>query len=680
MSEPFVAGRLKNFAFEWKKLTNDPVILDIVEHCHVKFINDIPPRQNKFSQHDFNAQETQIIDNEIEKLKQMKVLVPAEWDEHQFLSPIFLRPKKNNEYRMILNLKNLNEYVPYHHFKMDTFETALTLVRKNMYMCTSDIKHAYYSVPVAEEDQRYFRLQWKGKILQYTCIPNGYREGPRLFTKLLKPVFSKLRADGHICTGFIDDSFLGGNTYDECLNTVWVSHGLLERLGFILNLVKSMVVPAQRVIYLGFIIDSILMVVILPQEKRENIVALCLKMQNKKTAKIREVAQVIGVLVSSFPAVDYGKLFYRKLEKGKIEALRKNYGNFESEMFISNCMRQDLEWWINNIHLQVRVIDRGNPVVEIQTDSSLAGWGAVFDGKPFGGRWSIEESENHINVLELMAILFALKALVDRLENKHVKVLSDSTTAVCYVNNMGGIKSDKCDAVSRDIWFLCMSKGIWISCAHIPGVENEADTPSRQFKDNIEWELKNEVFEKICCIWKKPDVDLFASRLNNKLPVYCSWRPDPGASYIDAFTTDWGKFDYSYIFPPFSVLARCVRKIQTDKVKAVIIAPLWPTQVWFTVLMRILVDIPVILPRTTQLLTSPNQDQEHPMSKKLVLVACKVSGDPIENEVFRKRQPVLSCHHGDLPQNASIKCIYRDGYCTVVDKTLIQFQFLSKML
>jgi hypothetical protein len=54
----------------------------------------------------------------------------VENDEEQFLSPIFLRPKPNGEYRMILNLEKINEFVPYHHFKMDTFEIALKLINK----------------------------------------------------------------------------------------------------------------------------------------------------------------------------------------------------------------------------------------------------------------------------------------------------------------------------------------------------------------------------------------------------------------------------------------------------------------------------------------------------------------------------------------------------------------------
>ena len=61
------------------------------------------------------------------------------WDDQQFLSLVFLRPKKNNEYRMIFNLKKFTQHTLYQYFKMDTSETVLTLIRKDTFMCTSDM-------------------------------------------------------------------------------------------------------------------------------------------------------------------------------------------------------------------------------------------------------------------------------------------------------------------------------------------------------------------------------------------------------------------------------------------------------------------------------------------------------------------------------------------------------------
>ena len=72
-----------------------------------------------------NKKQESVIENEIKNLLEFGVIQEVEPIEGQFISPIFVRPKKNSngEYRMILNLKELNTYVEYHHFKMDIFET-----------------------------------------------------------------------------------------------------------------------------------------------------------------------------------------------------------------------------------------------------------------------------------------------------------------------------------------------------------------------------------------------------------------------------------------------------------------------------------------------------------------------------------------------------------------------------
>ena len=60
------------------------------------------------------------------------------------------------------------------------------------------------------------RFVFSDKIYQYTCLPNGISCAPRLFTKLLNPVFSTLRQLGLSNSGFIDDSLLVAETFPEC--------------------------------------------------------------------------------------------------------------------------------------------------------------------------------------------------------------------------------------------------------------------------------------------------------------------------------------------------------------------------------------------------------------------------------------------------------------------------------
>ena len=336
-----------------------------------------------------------------------------------------------------------------------------------------------------------------------------------------------------------------------------------------------------------------------------------------------------------------------------------------------------MEWWFTNVHSQYRKIDKGNPELVVQTDSSLSGWGFVCNGEKSGGRWTKEEKTMHINGLELKAILFALKALGKHIKNKHVKILSDSMTAVHYVTNFGGCRSVDCNQISRDIWLWCIEHNVWLSCTHIAGKLNEADGPSRHFNDKLEWSLNEEIFGKICSTWRKPTIDLFASRLNKKIDCYCSFQPDPGASYINAFTLDWGDlFDCGYVFPPFSMISRCIGKIRTDRAQAIVVVPLWPTQTWFPALMNILVDYPRIIPRKNRLLTLPHREQEHPLAKKLILIACLVSGIPSEIEAFQEKLQVYSSHHGECPLETNTSHIFQNGYRSVVNGRLVKYLLL----
>jgi ribonuclease HI len=556
---------------------------------------------------------------------------------------------------------------------MENFESAIPLITKNMFMTSVDLRHAYYSVPVATEHQKYLTFFWEGKYYSFTCCPNGLACVPRMFTKLLKPVYAKIRSEGHICTGYIDDTLICGYTKNECKDALIATSSLLQKLGFNINVEKSHFEPTNKIKYLGFVIDTAEMTVSLPENKIEKIETECKKLLSKKFAKIREVAAVIGLLVSSFSAVDYGKLHYHNLETEKSQAVKINKGNFDKIMEISNDMKSELNWWIRNIHTQFRKLNRASPSASIQTDASSLAWGVVFNGKEFGGIWKTDEKNFHINTLEMKAIYYAIKALITKIKNSNVKILTDSTTAVAYINNMGGVRSYECNKIAQEIWSLCIEHNIWICATHIPGIENKADAPSRTINNRTEWSLNEKVFSMVAQVYGTPDIDLFATRVNTKTQEFCSWKPDPYATYIDAFTIIWTKFNLCYIFPPFRLLGQCLQKIQKENARAIIIAPVWPTQPWFAVLMKLIVRNPVILPHQNLLYLPHQNEVQHPLQKTLIMMACLVSGIPSENKDFLEQLPASSCRPGNTQQNASMAAILKNGFSTVIKNKYLQF-------
>ena len=224
---------MQQFVPAWKDITDDPEVLDWVEHCHLEFIDDVSPVQEPdYKVIKFNDTESAIIDSEIVKLLNKGVIVEAPHSQGEFVSSIFLRLKKNGvDYRMILNLKELNKSIVYRHFKMDSLKTATDLMTQGCFMASVDIKDAYYTVPIATEHQKYLKFMWRIKLYQYTCQPTGLASAPRIFTKLLKPVFNVLRQEGYLSSSYIDDCYLQGASYGECYDNVQETVMLLRELG-----------------------------------------------------------------------------------------------------------------------------------------------------------------------------------------------------------------------------------------------------------------------------------------------------------------------------------------------------------------------------------------------------------------------------------------------------------------
>ena len=115
---------------------------------------------------------------------------------------IFLVPKPDGTYRLILNLKEFNQHVKYEHFKMENLQSATRMMQRDCFMASVDLKHAYYSVPVAPEFRKFLKFEWNGQLFSFTCLPNGLSCCPRFFTKLLKPIYANLRSQGHLSTTF----------------------------------------------------------------------------------------------------------------------------------------------------------------------------------------------------------------------------------------------------------------------------------------------------------------------------------------------------------------------------------------------------------------------------------------------------------------------------------------------
>ena len=374
------------------------------------------------------------------------------------------------------------------------------------------------------------------------------------------------------------------------------------------------------------------MTVSLTKEKIKHITDII----NNKMSRIitvKELASLVGTLVAAFPGVEYGQLYYRSLECLKINSLRESH-NYKRKICLSNQCISELNWWLNEGLFSSKKISHGNPDFVLQSDSSGYGWGALLlnNSSKTQGHWSSTEQQLHINVLELQASFLGLKALCGELSDCHIQLQLDNTTAVCYINNMGGTHSKLCNSIARELITWSKERGIWVSATHVAGSLNSADVLSRVFNDDIEWKLNERLFSQVCEVFGIPEVDLFASRINHQVKSYFSYYPDSNAVGINAFAHKWNMFPY--IFPPFNLIPRCLRKLREDKTcQAILIAPTWPAAPWWPTLQKMLLKPPLLLQSTPSMLVLPHKvNKMHPLLPKLKLRAYLLSGKTLKTK------------------------------------------------
>ena len=607
-----------------------------------------------------------------------RAIQPTNQTNPQFIGHIFLRPKKSGGMRPVFNMKALNQFIQYKHFKMENLTMLKTLLQKNDYMIKVDLKDAYFCVPMSPRDQNYLKFQWENKIYQFTCLPFGLTSAPRQFTKLMKPVVSLLRRIGVRLLIYLDDLLILNQDKTQLLRDAHSLTFLLQQLGLVINWEKSILNPTQELEYLGMMIDSNSMEMRLPQPKMTEVQKRCRHMLSRHTTTPHKLAQLLGTLTATMQAIHPGPLYCRELQMLKTKQLLSGK-TYSSQITLSPECKEELRWWL--LHMKTwngKAIVNAGPDVIIQTDASLKGWGAYLEGRPtstgINGLWSEKETSLQINCLELKAAELAVKTFAKDRESIHIHLKMDNITALTHINKMGGTRSQQLTQITKSLWEFCLKKRIHLSAEYLPGSKNRiADALSRQYQDSSNWKLNKQLFNQINKQWGPLKTDLFADRLNAQTAHYYSWKQDPLAAGTDAFLWKWN--EKCYAFPPFCLIGRCLKKIQKDQTSLILIAPAWQGQHWYPILLNSLTEEPILMPPFTNTLSSPT-GETHPMllNNSLHLAAWRISGKLAETRAFQKKLPNFSLKDGERAPEQLTMRPGNAGQAGVVNGKLIQFR------
>ena len=507
-----------------------------------------------------------------------------------------------------------------------------------------DLKVRVLQIPVHPESRRFLRFVTSEGVFQFKVLCVGLTTAPQVFTRVMAPVSVILHSMGIRMLRYLDDWLIQASSRQECLQARDKVLQLCEELGIIVNMEKSQLVPTQVATYLGMVISSETLRASPTQMRIDTLSSLIdefLSLEQQPAALWRKL---LGHLSSLTQLIPGGRLRMRAIQL----ALRRQWDFQDDQVQVhwnSHC-QDDLRWWRETDRLsQGCPLEVVPPDLMFWSDASDQGWGAHLAESAVSGLWSLSDRSLSINLRELRAVRLGLSHFLPQLEGRVVAVFSDSSTAVAYLRKQGGTVSPALNQEAQLILRWAEDHSIQVVPQFILGRHNVlADSLSR--RDQIvgsEWTLCQDVVNRLLRQWPAT-IDLFATSLNFRLPVYFAPLRDPASVGTDAFLQSWDGIQ-AYAFPPFSLVRQVLNKLRTSvNTEITLIAPFWPQKEWFPDLLGSLMEPPLRLPERRDLLRQPHFHRFHLGLQSLNLHAWRLSsGSPGMKdslEEWRSRYPL----------------------------------------
>ena len=255
---------------------------------------------------------------------------------------------------------------------------------------------------------------------------------------------------------------------------------VLTRLGYCINLEKTVFLPSQSIVFLGFLVDSVNRCFRITESKKKKFIALREECSTKSTVSVLDLQKLTGRCISFMLAVPAAKLYTREMNNAISCAIR----NQSSVIMTDDLKSEIISWrfldlwtgkleWKKERHLAVKVF----------TDSSLFKWGGylTIDGKEqkFGDSWPREMTFLPIMVLEAKALLNVLNSIRESIRRCRVDAHVDNQALIGAWNNEGS-KSRMLNSTLKELFQLTLDLDIILNLHYVPSKENLADEPSRQ--------------------------------------------------------------------------------------------------------------------------------------------------------------------------------------------------------
>lgn len=606
---------LQNFLAEWERLPNvlQWVLLTIERGYRIQFASR-PSRFNGVLHTLVKPEQALVMEQKVDSLLRKGAIeqIPPLDIESGFYSRYFIVPKKDGGLRPILDLRELNRSVQTLKFKMLTISNIVSQIQSEDWFVTIDLKDAYFHISILPSHRKFLRFAFGGKAYQYKVLPFGLALSPRTFTKVVDAALGPLRLQGIRILNYLDDWLILARSKELAVQHRDVVLAHIEKLGLRLNQKKSVLVPARTTTFLGVLWDSTTMFACLSPTRIESIRAAAKRVRLGQAITVKQFQKLLGLLAAASNIIPLGLLHMRSLQWWlKTRGFSPRGNPFRTIKASRRCLRALSIWkkpWFLSQGPTLGVISQR---LALTSDASRKGWGATLRGLPASGQWRDHHLHMHINCLEMLAVFQALRHFFPQVRGHHVLVKTDNTSVVSYINHQGGLNSRPLCRLAKQILLWAQGRLRSLRAAYIPGSMNVgADLLSRRGLEPGGWRLHPKVVAAIWQRFGKADVDLFACQNSTHCPLWYSLT-HPAPLGLDAMVQTWPRLRL-YAFPPIALLPGVLERVRQGGYNLLLVAPYWPTRVWFSDLMSLLDGPPWEIPVRRDLLSQAKGAIVHP--------------------------------------------------------------------